>query len=100
MKLLSIIALLIPCGTLFGCEQRPLKSLQEMYGGLKGLEEMVELEGARMFMFNHAIATNDVAALMILYTEGKSIKVIKYEDIIISQADRRGAEPIFLDHYI
>lgn len=74
-----------------GCEQHPLKSLREMYG-LETLKQFQQERSVKFFMFNHAIAHDDLEALKILFTQAK--RVI-YEDLRLSQARREGAEPVY-----
>jgi Ankyrin repeats (many copies) len=92
---LALIFLITPF-LAFSCEQHPLKSLREMYG-LELLKRFQQEGRTKLFMFNHAIAHNDLEALKILYTQAintKSQKVI-YEDFQLSQARREGGEPIY-----
>lgn len=96
MKLVLSLFLINATFYLMGCEQRPLteiKSLREMYG----LEELLRLQkqgSTKLFMFNHAIAHDDVEALRILFSYGKNNERIDYKDLPLSQRDPQD-NPIF-----
>lgn len=92
MKLSLIFLVILTSSANFAC-QRP-SNLREIYGGLKGFKELQKTEGISMFMFNYAIAWDDVEALKICFTNGDRIE---YEDETLNQTDRRPNEiPISL----
>lgn len=94
MKLVYLI--LLASALSLACEQHPLESLREMYG-LGTLAEFQRIGSTKFFMFNHAIAHDDLEALKILYTHAintRSQKMV-YEDFRLSQARREGGEPVW-----
>lgn len=92
MRVSIIFLLILTSSATFGC-QRP-SNLREMYGGLNGFKELQKTEGISMFMFNYAIAWDDVEALKICFTNGNRIE---YEDEKLNQTDRpRNEIPISL----
>lgn len=94
MKLVYLI-LMAPALSI-ACEQHPLESLRKMYG-LEILAEFQRIGSTKFFMFNHAIAHDDLEALKILYTQAintRSQKMV-YEDFRLSQARREGGEPVW-----
>lgn len=88
----TLILLILPTLAL-ACEQHPLKSIREMYR-LEDLQRFQEERAVKCFMFNHAIYHDDLEIFTLFFTYGKS-KRVAYEDIPLSQADRRGEEPIY-----
>ncbi len=77
------------------CEQRPLKRLQEMYT-MEQLTQFKKERSVKMFMYNHIIAHDDLDLLKMFFTQphGKESRVV-YQDLLLSQADRQGQEPVY-----
>jgi len=92
MKFILFICLLSTSAILLSCESRPLSNLREMYEGLDKIKHLHELGSTKRFMYNHAIADDDVEVLSMYFTYGRW--GVTYEDLLLSQANRGRDEPV------
>lgn len=92
MKSLLLLAL---CPVLIlSCEQHPLKNLREIYS-MEQIKKFKQDRSVKMSMYNHVIAHDDVELLKMFFSNGTQDVRVKYEDLLLSQADRAGAEPVY-----
>jgi hypothetical protein len=90
----ALISLMLPIAIL-SCEQHPLENLRKAHT-MEELKRFKKEGEVTMGMYNHVIAYDDVELLQLFFSQrsGRNTEIV-YEDLQLSQADRRGAEPIY-----